>query len=104
MSETSGYLNSALPAAGAGVAGDGRSRGVWRGAWARFRRDRLGQVSMGVVLAYAVMIALTAAGLLAKNWQAEVAVPDARPTFVGPAPQGASAGALHVVGLPSVSA
>jgi peptide/nickel transport system permease protein len=104
MSETSGYINSALPATGAGAAADGRSRGVWRAAWARFRRDRLGRASMGVVLAYVVMILLTGAGLLAKNWQAEVGVADAPPTFIGPASNQAGAGASHVVGLPNVSA
>jgi peptide/nickel transport system permease protein len=104
MSETSGFIHPALPATAGDAAGSGRSRGVWRGAWARFRRDKLGRASMGVVLAYAVMIVLTATGLLARNWQAEVGVADAPPSFLGPAAAEAQAGALHVVGLPAVSA
>jgi peptide/nickel transport system permease protein len=63
-----------------------RSEGVWGAAWKRLKRDRVGVVSMVVVLAYVLLIVLTASGLVAKHWQAEVGVPDARPTFMGPAP------------------
>jgi peptide/nickel transport system permease protein len=63
-----------------------RSEGVWRSAWRRLKRDRVGVVSMVIVAAFIVLIVLTSVGLVAKHWQAEVGVPDARPTFMGPAP------------------
>ncbi|HEX4509087.1 MAG TPA: ABC transporter permease, partial [Burkholderiaceae bacterium] len=61
MSETSGFIPPALSTPGIEAPGTSRSRSVWRAAWARFRRDRLGCISLAVVLAYVVMIALTAA-------------------------------------------
>ncbi len=70
-------------AALASPAGPRRADGVWRAAWRRFRRDHVGMVSMAVVFAYAVLIALTASGLVARHWQDEVGVPDAPPGFVG---------------------
>jgi len=62
-----------------------RADGVWRSAWRRFRRDRTGMWAMVVVLAYALLLAGTGSGLLARHWQDEVAVPDAPPTFLGAA-------------------
>ena len=61
-----------------------RSEGVWRAAWRRFRSDRVGMVCAGIVLAFLVLIAVSALGLVARNWQAEVGVANAPPTFVGP--------------------
>jgi peptide/nickel transport system permease protein len=73
-----------------------RADGVWRSAWRRFRRDRVGMVAMAVVLAYALLIACTASGLVARHWQDEVGAPDAPPSFLGvPA---ASADALAPAG------
>ena len=62
-----------------------RADGVWRSAWRRFRRDRAGMVSLAIVLAYALLIACTGSGLLARHWQDEVGVPDAPPSFLGAA-------------------
>ncbi len=68
------------------------SEGVWHAAWRRFKADRVGLASMIVVLAFLLLIALSAVGLVAKNWQQEVGVPNAPPSFIGPAaPQAASA-------------
>ncbi|MCK9688729.1 ABC transporter permease [Scleromatobacter humisilvae] len=61
-----------------------RADGVWRSAWRRFRRDGVGVVSLAIVVAYALLIACTGSGLVARHWQDEVGVPDARPTFLGP--------------------
>lgn len=61
-----------------------RSEGVWAAAWRRYKKDRVGLVSMGIVLAFLVLIAASAAGLVAKNWQQEVGVPNAPPTLLGP--------------------
>ncbi|HEX6361404.1 MAG TPA: ABC transporter permease [Albitalea sp.] len=63
-----------------------RSEGVWQAAWRRLRRDRVGMVSMAVVVFFVVLIVLSAGGLLGRDWQREVGVPSAPPHFVGPAP------------------
>lgn len=63
-----------------------RSEGVWHAAWRRFKSDRVGTVSLVIVLAFLLLIALAASGLVAQDWQRETGVPNARPTFVGPAP------------------
>ena len=62
-----------------------KSEGVWHAAWRRFRADRVGLVSLFVVICFLVLILLAALGLVAKNWQDEVGVPNAPPTFMGPA-------------------
>ena len=59
------------------------SEGVWHAAWRRFRADRVGLASLVVVLAFLVLIAASALGLVAKDWQKEVGVPNAPPGFVG---------------------
>jgi peptide/nickel transport system permease protein len=62
------------------------SEGVWRAAWRRLCTDRVGMVSMAVVAAFLVLIALSSLGLVAAHWQREVGVPNAPPTFLGPRP------------------
>ncbi len=61
-----------------------RSEGVWHAAWRRFKADRVGLTSLIIVLGFLLLIALAALGLVAKNWQAEVGVANAPPTFLGP--------------------
>jgi oligopeptide transport system permease protein len=61
-----------------------RSEGVWAAAWRRYRGDRTGMVSLFVVAAFLLMIALSAVGVVAGSWQAEVGVPNAPPTVLGP--------------------
>ena len=65
-----------------------RSEGVWHAAWRRFRGDRVGMVSLVVVAAFLLLIVLSATGLVAGDWQREVGVPNAPPTFLGPAAAG----------------
>jgi len=60
-------------------------RTVWSAAAARFRMDRVGMVSLVVVLAFLLVVLATALGLLASDWQVERGVPDAPPTFLGAA-------------------
>ena len=60
------------------------SEGVWHAAWRRFKGDRVGMVSLAIVLVFLVMIALTATRLVASQWQRELGVPNAPPTFLGP--------------------
>ena len=62
-----------------------KSEGVWHAAWRRFSSDRVGLVSLMVVGAFLLLILLSATGLVARNWQAEVGVPNAPPSFMGPA-------------------
>ena len=61
-----------------------RSRGVWVTAWRRLRNDRVGVVSLIIVAAFALLVLLSFLGIVARDWQKEVAVPDAPPTFLGP--------------------
>ena len=63
-----------------------RSEGVWHAAARRFRRDRVGVVSLLLVLGFVLLIMASALRLVASGWQQEIGVPNARPTFMGPAP------------------
>ena len=72
-----------LPASPEAASG---SLGVWRAAWRRLRSDRVGIASLAVVALFVLTMALTATGLVARDWQKEVAVASAPPTFMGPAP------------------
>jgi oligopeptide transport system permease protein len=62
-----------------------RGEGVWMLAWRRFRGDRVGMVSLVVVVAFLGLVLLAALGLVARDWQAELGVPSAPPSFLGPA-------------------
>ena len=72
------------------------SEGVWHSAWLRFKRDRVGMVSAVIVIAFLLLIVFAALGLVAKNWQNEVGVANAPPTFIGPRP----AEAIGVIEVP----
>jgi len=61
-----------------------RSPGVWKAAWRRLRNDRVGMVSLVIVVAFLLLIVAAALKLVASDWQKEVGVPNAPPTFVGP--------------------
>jgi oligopeptide transport system permease protein len=61
-----------------------RSRGVWVTAWRRLKTDRVGVVCLVIVAAFALLVLLSFLGIVAGDWQKEVAVPDAPPTFLGP--------------------
>jgi peptide/nickel transport system permease protein len=61
-----------------------RSDGVWKQAGKRLKDDKVGMVALAVVLAFVLLSILTATGLVASNWGAEIAVPYAPPTFLGP--------------------
>jgi peptide/nickel transport system permease protein len=47
------------------------------------RQDRVGMVSLWVVLAFLMLVLASAAGLVARDWSLERAEPYAPPTFVG---------------------
>ena len=75
-----------------------RSKGVWKAAFARFRTDRIGMASLVVVAAFLLIVGAAALGLVAKDWQVERGVPDAPPTFVGPAKQTEAAAVAGPIG------
>lgn len=60
------------------------SGSVWSASWRRFRSDRVGLVSLAVVLLFLVMVIAASLDGVASEWQREVAVPNAPPTFLGP--------------------
>jgi len=78
-----------------------RSEGVWHAAWRRFKTDRVGLVSACIVVAFLMLIATSFSGLVARNWQQEVGVANAPPTFLGPRPPEAT-GAIEVPKGPNV--
>ena len=92
-------MSAVLPAVAA--PGAERSEGVWHAAWRRFNADRVGMVSLFVVLAFLLLIAASATGLVASHWQDEVGVANAPPTFLGPAPPEAT-GTIEVPKGPNV--
>lgn len=92
----SAVLNPAVAAAASP-----RSEGVWHAAWRRFKSDRVGLVSLVIVLGFLLLIALSAAGVVASDWQREVGVPNAPPHIVGPKPAEAT-GTIAVPKGPNV--
>jgi len=60
------------------------SPGLWTLAWRRLKADRVGMVSLAIVVAFLAMMILSGTGLIAKDWAREVGVNYAPPTFVGP--------------------
>jgi peptide/nickel transport system permease protein len=77
------------------------SPGLWALAWRRLRSDRVAMVSLAIVVAFLVMIVLSATGLIAKDWAREEGVNYAPPTFVGP---DAAAPGGPVPGAPAAAA
>ena len=61
-----------------------RSAGVWKQAGKRMKDDKVGMLALAVVLAFVLLSILTATGLVASDWGAEIAVPYAPPNFLGP--------------------
>jgi peptide/nickel transport system permease protein len=88
MSVPSITADAALPAA------PEQSRGVWKSAWRRLRNDKVGVVSLAIVIFFLLLILGAALGLVAGNWQKEVGVPNAPPTFMGPRVEVSAADAL----------
>ena len=55
---------------------------LWLLAWRRFARDRLGLVSLIIVVLFLALAGASAAGLVARNWSEEVGVSYAPPGFL----------------------
>jgi peptide/nickel transport system permease protein len=60
------------------------SPGLWALAWRRLRADRLAMAALAVVAAFILMVVLSATGMIAADWEEEVGVNYAPPTFMGP--------------------
>ena len=59
------------------------SPGVWTQAWTRLRADRVGMISLAVVVAFMVLVLLAQFGVLGAGWQREVGEPFAPPHIMG---------------------
>ena len=70
------------------------SPGLWALAWRRLRGDKIAMVSLAVVGAFFLLVLASASGLVASNWEDEVAVSYAPPTFVGADKDVAADGAI----------
>ena len=73
------------------VAKHAASAGLWTLAWRRLRADRLAMGALAVVAAFIAVLLLSSAGLLAADWENEVGVNYAPPTFMGAAAADADA-------------
>jgi peptide/nickel transport system permease protein len=62
------------------------SPGLWTLAWRRLRADRVAMAALAVVGLFLLSVLLSASGLVAADWEDEVALNYAPPTFVGPDP------------------
>ena len=72
------------PPFGLSLSKPSRSEGVWAAAWRRFKGDRVGMVSLAIVAAFVLLMLAAALKLVAGDWQREIGVPDAPPSFMGP--------------------
>jgi peptide/nickel transport system permease protein len=78
-------MSAVLAPGGGSAVTTHRSKGVWAAAATRFRSDRVGMTSLVIVAVFLLVVLASALGLVARDWQAERGVPDAPPTFMGPA-------------------
>ena len=58
------------------------SPGLWTLAWRRLRRDKVGMVSLVVVIFFILMMIGSYTGVVARNWSKEVGVSYANPAFL----------------------
>ncbi len=77
------------------------SASLWILAWRRLCADRLSLAALAVVALSLVLLGLSAAGLVAADWEREVAVNYAPPTFLGPDPAMVQAAAAHAPAPPN---
>ena len=94
-------MSAVLPADGSMAGLNQKSEGVWHAAWRRFKSDKVGFWSMLIVAFFVLLIVLSSVGLVAKNWQDEIGVPNAPPHFIGPKPA-QSTGAIEAPKGPNV--
>ena len=74
------------------------SPGLWALAWRRLRRDKIAMLALAVVSAFLLMLVLSMSGLIVADWEDEVGVSYAPPTFAaGPASAAVEAPAKAVL-------
>jgi peptide/nickel transport system permease protein len=61
------------------------SPGLWALAWRRLRADKVAMVSLAVVALFLAMLVLSSTGLIVADWEQEVGVNYAPPSFAGAA-------------------
>jgi peptide/nickel transport system permease protein len=66
------------------------SPGLWSLAWKRLKSDRVGMVSLVIVVAFLALMIASGTGLVARDWAKEIGVNYAPPTFAGPDAEGAA--------------
>ncbi len=59
------------------------SPGLWALGWKRLKSDRVGMVSLAIVVVFVVMMIASGVGLVAKDWAKEIGVNYAPPSFLG---------------------
>src|SRR5215470_14717158 len=59
------------------------SPSLWALAWKRLRSDRVGMVSLAIVVFFLLMMIASGTGLIARDWAKEVGVNYAPPSFIG---------------------
>ena len=59
------------------------SPGLWALAWKRLKSDHVGMVSLAIVAAFIVLMILSGTGLVARDWNREIGVNYAPPSFIG---------------------
>jgi peptide/nickel transport system permease protein len=59
------------------------SPGLWALAWRRLRADRVAMLALAVVALFLLMLVLSSSGLIVSDWEDEVGVNYAPPSFVG---------------------
>ena len=79
-----------------------QSPGVWMQAWLRLKTDRVGMVSLVVTMLFIVLVLAAQLGLVAGDWQKEVGVPFAAPTWVGKIADGTQNAIVETVVGPNV--
>lgn len=59
------------------------SPNLWTLAWRRLRTDHTAMITLAIVAAYLLILAASATGLIASDWDKEIAVSYAAPEFIG---------------------
>jgi peptide/nickel transport system permease protein len=80
------------------------SPSLWALAWKRLRADRVAMVSLVIVAFFILMMILSGAGLIAKDWAKEVGVNYAPPTFQGPDTESSSPATVTAGAVPGQAA
>lgn len=76
------------------------SPGLWALAWRRLRQDRIAMLALAIVCAFLVMLVLSISGVIVSDWEDEVGVSYAPPTFTVGAQSAADAASVPLEAAP----